>query len=174
MGVTSRWTAIGRATLLSAVLSLNSAATSLAADGPDVFLTPGLRLSAPLGLSASATMVVAPHRSVVGRDYCGHNPGLLVQAEAGTGGGQAALGYGVACNTKDTPLGIPLDAIGVRVVVTRTWGATWLASAQSTYIGAVIDGTFLGFTARIGASHRISEGPPSRRWVAHFGLGVGF
>lgn len=96
--------------------------------------------------------------------------GILVEGEAGIGGGKASLGYLDQGIFLYFPLGFD-----VKASVMRTWGKTWTVDPYQSYAG--IEADFYAFWAKlsVGIFKRISSGgPEDDDWFVSVGAGIGF
>ena len=103
--------------------------------------------------------------------------GLTLQAAAGVGGGEVALGFGRL--TGETGRGNwlirrPYIGYGVRAAALRTWGEAALVPAGDTFLGVEGAFTVAQFGIRLGVFRRTETVQGEKDWRLFGGMGWGF
>jgi hypothetical protein len=89
---------------------------------------------------------------------------LLVGLGAGTGGGEARLGYALVST------GSGGYAVGAAATLVRTWGDPWNAEKNETYVGPEL---FVQDKIRIGLGALIRVDDPDKRVIPRIEVGIG-
>jgi hypothetical protein len=103
--------------------------------------------------------------------------GATIQAAAGIGGGELAVGYGSIVGDVGSGswlLRHPYVSYGVRAAAVRTWGTTTLDPSGATYLGVEGGVTVAQFSLRMGVFRRTETVYGEKDWRVFGGLGWGF
>lgn len=103
--------------------------------------------------------------------------GVTVQAAAGLGAGELALGYGrIAAEAGPTNwlLRKTFVGYGLRAALVRTWGTSTLEPEGATFLGVEGAMTVAQFGLRLGVFHGIGGSPDRVGWRVFGGMGWGF
>jgi len=129
--------------------------------------TLGLAGGGPTRLTGSATLMWGQPRMLVA-----FSPGKLIQARAGTRGGQIGLGlvFGVFEESLIKPSGL---AVTLKAIAIRSWRDPTGVTNGHTYAGAETDIVLLGIRGSLGYARKVSgTGGPEGRFVWSLGLGL--
>lgn len=96
--------------------------------------------------------------------------GVLLQAQAGRGGGKLSLGGGARARIHADDFKGTLGA-GLKLSLARTWGEHPGTGAQRTYLGPELDLSAMHVGLSLGTLWRVG-GPAGHRVVLSWGIGV--
>lgn len=147
----------------------------------------GLRLTAPQIVAATVGMVIGKTRCLTSHvmDGC-EGYGLLIQGDAGVGGGKVSVGFGAVDGIVGSKIGkgdngfiiVPFLGAAVKASLLRTWGQALGVAVGKTYAGGELEVTYWGVNASLGVLKRVSQSvegdDPDDDWILTGGLGVGF
>jgi hypothetical protein len=143
-------------------------------------VTGGIGFSGPLGAAASLRILHglgADVREEGGRvkaicalpiPHCAQ--GFLLQADAGSGGGQLSLGVGARAHVDEEGFRGTVG-VALRASLARTWGSPVGTEPGLTYLGPELDLSIVRFDVTVGVLWRVS-GQAGAGTL--FGWGVGF
>lgn len=133
-----------------------------------------LRVSNPLVVSVSFGWVfgaVTPDFfGAVTPDFVATREGVLIEAEAGLGGGKVAAGY----IRESFAIIVPIVGYDVKAALMQTWGYSWTVDPNQTYAGVEADFYSLFGKLTIGVYKRIAGQAQADDWVLSTGVGIGF
>jgi hypothetical protein len=99
--------------------------------------------------------------------------GLLVQAQAGSGGGKVSLGVGGRARVESEDFKGALAA-GLKLSLARTWGAPVGTQPGLTYLGPELDLSAMHVALTLGPLFRVGGGSRGDAVLFSWGLGVRF
>lgn len=136
-------------------------------------LAGGAGFGGPLGATVTGELVYGPGADVRddGERVRGV-AGLLVQVQAGSGGGKLSLGVGGRARIDSEDFKGPLAA-GLKLSLARTWGSPVGTRPGLTYVGPELDLSAMHVSVTVGPLFRVA-GAGGDAVLLSWGLGVRF
>lgn len=137
-------------------------------------LAGGAAFGGPLGAAVSGELIYGARADIrEDGERVRARAGLLVQAQAGSGGGKVSLGVGGRARVESEDFKGALAA-GLKLSLARTWGAPVGTQPGLTYLGPELDLSAMHVALTLGPLFRVGGGSRGDAVLFSWGLGVRF